>query len=225
MNPTTSTTLRTRVYVDGYNFYYGCLKGSSYKWLDPLKLFERSLLPSILFEPNGDTATFVLDQLAVKYFTAPILKNFARSSDSVSSQAHYHAALREHSKGRLEIICGYYDARKARAHRVVPNSPPTQCEKVDIWKLEEKQSDVSLALHAYSDAVRGQIDHVVLVTNDTDLVPALKMIRRDTPVKLALLFPREITNGLLTMTWSTVLTGFAHMLSIQSLRARNCPGS
>lgn len=28
--------LRTRVYIDGYNLYYGCLKGTPYKWLDLL---------------------------------------------------------------------------------------------------------------------------------------------------------------------------------------------
>jgi 6-hydroxy-3-succinoylpyridine 3-monooxygenase len=26
--------LRTRVYIDGYNLYYGCLKNSPDKWLD-----------------------------------------------------------------------------------------------------------------------------------------------------------------------------------------------
>ena len=34
------TMLKTRIYLDGYNFYYGCLKGTPYKWLDPVILFE-----------------------------------------------------------------------------------------------------------------------------------------------------------------------------------------
>ena len=38
--------LRTR--VDGYNFYYGCLKGTHFKWLDLFELFERHVLPSVL---------------------------------------------------------------------------------------------------------------------------------------------------------------------------------
>lgn len=183
-----SITLRTRVYIDGYNFYYGCLKRTSFKWLDPVELFERQILPSVLFERNGKVA-FKLDQLAIKYFTAPILKNFASSSDSVPSQKHYHAALAAHRSGRLEIILGYHDAKQARARRAIPSVPPLQSELIDIWKLEEKQSDVSLALHAYSDAIRGEIDHVVIVTNDTDLVPALKLIRRDTSVAIGLVIP------------------------------------
>ncbi len=35
---------RTRLYVDGFNLYYGALKGTRYKWLDPVRLCAR-LLP------------------------------------------------------------------------------------------------------------------------------------------------------------------------------------
>lgn len=183
-----SITLRTRVYIDGYNFYYGCLKRTSFKWLDPVALFERQILPSVLFEPEG-RAVFALEPLAVKFFTAPILRNFASTQDSVSSQERYHAALTSHQAGRIVIVKGYYDAKEARARRAGRGISPTNSEFVEIWKLEEKQSDVSLALHAYSDAIRGEIDLAVIVTNDTDRVPALAMIRRDTSVAIGLVVP------------------------------------
>jgi hypothetical protein len=35
---------RVNVYIDGFNLYYGRLKGSPFKWLDPSKLFPL-LLP------------------------------------------------------------------------------------------------------------------------------------------------------------------------------------
>ncbi len=38
MNP-----LRTIVYVDGFNFYYGALRGTPWKWLD-LSVFFQNLL-------------------------------------------------------------------------------------------------------------------------------------------------------------------------------------
>ncbi|TAY82614.1 NYN domain-containing protein, partial [Rhizobium ruizarguesonis] len=44
-----------------------------------------------------------------------------------------------------------------------------------------KQSDVNLALHLYDDAVSGDVDQVVLVTNDTDLTPALEMLQARCP--------------------------------------------
>jgi hypothetical protein len=34
MQPAIEGALRTRVYVDGYNLYYGCLKNTPDKWLD-----------------------------------------------------------------------------------------------------------------------------------------------------------------------------------------------
>ena len=45
----TVATFRTRVYIDGYNLYYGCLKGTPHKWLDLLSLFEKQILPSAHF--------------------------------------------------------------------------------------------------------------------------------------------------------------------------------
>ena len=37
--------MRTRVYVDGFNLYYGALRGTPYKWIDLVKL-SKLLLPS-----------------------------------------------------------------------------------------------------------------------------------------------------------------------------------
>jgi 6-hydroxy-3-succinoylpyridine 3-monooxygenase len=37
--------LRTIVYVDGFNFYYGEVRGTPYKWLDLVALFSRVLDP------------------------------------------------------------------------------------------------------------------------------------------------------------------------------------
>ena len=36
--------MRTRVYIDGLNLYYGAVKGTPFKWLDPVRL--RALLQS-----------------------------------------------------------------------------------------------------------------------------------------------------------------------------------
>lgn len=35
--------VRTTVYIDGFNLYYGALKGSPWKWLDLVLLFETIL--------------------------------------------------------------------------------------------------------------------------------------------------------------------------------------
>jgi len=37
--------MRTYVYIDGFNLYYGALKGTPYKWLDVKALFKAILRP------------------------------------------------------------------------------------------------------------------------------------------------------------------------------------
>jgi hypothetical protein len=50
--------MKTTLYIDGFNLYYGVLKGSSYKWLDVVKLFTH-----ICQEQNPDA-----EIVAVKFF-------------------------------------------------------------------------------------------------------------------------------------------------------------
>ncbi len=180
--------LRTRVYIDGYNLYYGCLRNSTDKWLDVRALIER-ILPSILFEQNGEPVRFSLQAPAVKYFTAPILAAFAKSDDSVACQYHYHTALCAHLGDALEMIKGYHDAKPARAHVWEEGKAARECKMIEIWKLEEKQSDVAFALSAFSDAIRNEVDQVIAVTNDSDFAPAMKMIRQHTQAVVGLIAP------------------------------------
>lgn len=176
--------MRTKVYVDGYNLYYGCLKGTGHKWLDLHVLFKDKILPSSSPEE--------CDLVGIKFFTAPILEKASRALDSVSSQSRYHTALAKLYADEIEVIKGYYSMTKAMA-RIVdqaePDKWPRDCEATQVWKLEEKQSDVSLALHAYHDAAMGNVDQVVIVTNDTDIAPALQMIRDYTDVQIGLVIP------------------------------------
>ena len=184
--------LRTRFYIDGYNLYYGCLRGTRHKWLD-LRALCAKILSQVNFNIEGEPAAFNFDDLSIKYFTAPILANFARAKDSVPCQTAYHEALRGQLGPSIEIIHGYYDARPAKAHRYIEKQPARDCELVEIWKLEEKQSDVALSLHAFMDALDGVIDHAVVVSNDTDIVPSLKLIRERTNARIGLVVPTRST--------------------------------
>ena len=188
--PLHTSPLRTRIYVDGYNFYYGCLKGTPFKWLDLMVLFERWVLPSAA-TGSGSRSSQLLP-LAINYFTADILEKAARAPDSVSSQSRYHTALKKLYPDRIKCIKGYYSLIESKAKIVDAEEPakwPRDCQEILVWKLEEKQSDVSLALQAYHDAITGAVDQVVIVTNDTDIAPALEMIRCHTQATIGLIVP------------------------------------
>lgn len=110
--------MKTRVYIDGYNFYFGCLKGTPYKWLDPVSLIETLLVRSGAPES-------ILDELAVKFFTAEITERAASDSSSLKDQRAYHLALHNHRQGRLQTIKGNYSVDKTKL--------PKSCSQIESY--------------------------------------------------------------------------------------------
>lgn len=152
------------------------------------------MLPSSV--PSASASTTPAWQAAIDpllfYFTAPIKEVAASAPDSVDSQRAYHTALQAHSGDRLKLVLGNYSLTKAKAKLIDPADPTRPmglCHPVEVWKLEEKKSDVALALQAYHDALTKQVDMVVIVTNDTDVAPALQKIRENTAVQIGLVIP------------------------------------
>jgi len=151
---------RTNVYIDGFNLFYGALKGSPYKWLD-LDALCRHLLPK-------DSIN------RIRYFTARVS---ARPDDPQLPvrQEMYLRALGTLPSVSVHLGVFYVSIVRARlAH------PPTSGPKtVEITKTEEKGSDVALATYLMLDACRGDCDTAVLVTNDSDLREPLRLVREE----------------------------------------------
>lgn len=160
----------TIVYIDGYNLYYGSLKYTPYKWLDIHKLFVETIIR--IQSPKYNV-------VKIKHFTADIKTRFAsHGSQAQAAQATYHRALEFLYPEKIEIIKGYYAVAKAILPRY--QSPPDKNNSVEVWRLEEKQTDVNIALHAYRDAaLMKTCKQIVIVSNDTDLEPLLRMLRED----------------------------------------------
>ena len=162
----------TIVYIDGYNLYYGCLRDSAYKWLDVV-----SIVDTICKIQNPDARL-----IQAKYFTSPVKASLASHGQKANeAQNSYHKALVNKYPDRLQIVQGYHDVRDSVAINRV-GKKPDRSNKVNIWKLEEKQTDVNIALHMYRDLiVKGECEQVVLVSADTDLEPVFELIKEDLP--------------------------------------------
>src|SRR5580698_1513650 len=119
------------VYIDGFNLYYGALKGSPYKWLDLAALCRR-MLPD-------DTIQ------SIEYFTA-IVSARPYDLDLPVRQQVYLRALR--TIPNLSICYGHFLTHSVRM--VLTGSNPTK--KVWVDKTEEKGSDVNLAAHLLHEA-------------------------------------------------------------------------
>lgn len=155
---------RTIAYIDGYNLYYGLLKGTPNKWLD-LYSFARSLV-----RPDHDL-------VAVKYFTAPI-KTYPHDFAAVDRQKIYLQAIA--AMGNVEVVQGFYAKNKTLAPYA--DNRCSSCEVVSegfvpVYKLEEKRSDVNLAVALVTDAAMNDADSFVLITGDSDQVGAIETVR------------------------------------------------
>lgn len=149
--------LRTIVYIDGFNFYYGQMKGTPFKWLDPEALFK-----SILGPQN--------DLIKIKYFTAKVQAT-PKDPDIHIRQNAYLSAVQAHCP-MVEFHFGHFLRHRIRIENA--NPPPAT---VEVFKTEEKGSDVNLALHVLHDAWLDAYDCAVIVSNDSDLAEALRLVK------------------------------------------------
>ena len=172
--------MNTIVYIDGYNLFYGRLRNTPYKWLDPFKLLR-------LILNNQNPASKLIK---VKYFTSPVKAKFSSHGDKAfKSQNSYHQALSYRYGNQIEIIFGYHTVERRASPRF--QHPINKIDRVDIWNFEEKQTDVNIALHMYRDAVQGLCEQQVLVSNDSDLELALQFIKEESASNvLGLVIPR-----------------------------------
>lgn len=165
--PPTHPPRRVSVYIDGFNLYYGSLKGTPYKWLDPYAL-ACALMPS--------------DHVnAVHYFTARV-KPTPRNPSVHQRQGIYLRALA--TLPNVHVREGFFLLKKSRQPRVQPPNPanpklPNPANgTVEIWLNEEKGSDVNLATQLLLDAFDDNFDLAVVVSNDSDLAWPILMVRR-----------------------------------------------
>ena len=150
--------MRANVYIDGFNLYYGALRGTPNRWLDLRELCRHSIRP-------GD------DLHRIRYFTADIRGDQAK----VIRQQLYQRALR--TIDSLTI----YKGRFSRHPRWMPlANPPTEGpQHAYVSRTEEKGSDVNLAVHLVLDGARRDFQCAYVLSGDTDLVEAIWVVTQE----------------------------------------------
>ncbi len=157
---------KVAVYVDGFNLYHGLknLKKPHLKWLNLRSLAEKFI----------DRANEVIEK--VYYFSA-----IATHMDSETIQRHktYIEALEVNN---VEFVGGNFK-KKWLSYRN---------NHIEIkWKKhEEKETDVHISIYMVRDSMKKKFDKFILITNDTDIVPAVKMARSEnSALRIKLLTP------------------------------------
>ena len=164
--------MRTIVYVDGFNLWYGSLRNTPFKWLDLPLLFKNILQPHHQI-------------IQVRYFTA-LLKHSRRDPYRSQRQNTYLRALQSY-RPNVKVHLGSFLTHKIR--RPLAN-PKGKQKTVHVWKTEEKGSDVNLAVHLLNDAWLGKCECAVVVTNDSDIAEAMRLTKEQHPaIRIGLITP------------------------------------
>ena len=147
--------MKTNVYIDGFNLYYGCLRGTPYKWLNLFVMCQK-LLPS-------------REIIRIRYFTA-LIRAQNHDPQAPARQESYLRALE--TIPNLHIHHGRFVARPQKwpvypLTYPVLGEPPTL---VRILRTEEKRSDVNLATLLMLDCVDDDFEEAVVISNDSDLL-------------------------------------------------------
>ena len=143
---------RSIIYIDGFNFYYGMLTDRpDLKWINYQRLAE-------LLRPDDDI-------VHVRLFTAMVDKKKAVSPKR-DRQQRLWAALKAQPK--ITLTEGKFAERQRTC--LVPTCLNPERK---FTALEEKQTDVNIALQLVRDVQTLVPDIVVIISGDVDLLPAL----------------------------------------------------
>jgi 6-hydroxy-3-succinoylpyridine 3-monooxygenase len=155
--------LRTIVYIDGLNLYYGAVRDApALKWLNIDQLCGR-------LRPHDNIQ-------AIKYFSAPIVGKTRPNQDT------YLRALS--TLPRVQVILGRFKERNVKCGVTGCTYTAMKWFKVP----EEKRTDVNIAVAMVDDAYQNACGQLVLISGDSDLVPGVATVRNRFPAKKIIVY-------------------------------------
>jgi len=164
--------MRTIVYVDGFNLYYGALKGTPYRWLDILAMSRKILSPKNHI-------------VGIKYFTARVLPRPSNPGQPLRQEIYLRALKSLGAK----CVFGRYLSHEVMMRVADPNAAKPY---VRVIKTEEKGSDVNIAAHMLLDAFKNEYDCAVLISGDSDLKAPVDMVRNDFSKTVGVINPQKV---------------------------------
>jgi len=155
---------RVSFFIDGFNLYHS-LNNDQYKlfkWLNLRKLAELYLQKQ--------------DQVAdVFYFTALVTWSYEKKK-------RHKLFIQANESFGVKTIYGNFKPRPQRC---------PICKK-SYSVFEEKETDVNLAIELYRQACNNSYDTAVILSGDSDLIPAINAVKKKFPQKkVGILIPPD----------------------------------
>lgn len=164
---------RVVVFIDGFNLYHAVQNNFSprYKWCNLRKLVTQFI----------DVETDVIKQ--IYFFTAYCTWDkgkLKRHKDYVKILREYCGVYSVFGKYR-RVKRGF--SRPMPIFKIVPRFLKPLIQKLTYLTYEEKETDVNMALKIVELGFLNQYDHAIILSGDSDLIGAIKTIRRNFPDK------------------------------------------
>lgn len=159
--------MNTVFLIDGFNFYHSIAKlEPKFHWLNYYSYCSH-------FLRKDDSVAEVVLFTAEAYWLEDKVKR--------------HRVLLEANKFfNVRVVLGKFKKKDVYC---------SNCKQVTVHH-EEKYTDVNIALEAYRQACKKDIDQIIIITGDTDLVPAIKAVKADFPSKnIGVIFPYRKHNA------------------------------
>lgn len=205
--------IRSYVYVDGFNLYYGAVKHTEFKWLDLVKLAYQVLPPDHAVErlkyftarvsgardPDAPVrqqiylnALATLPEVEIHFgaflakpiwrplLNLPIADRKINATPTVTIPEGVHRVTLSESEDQV-LPVGHYPNRQSDAPKYRKRNawPARNAVVAEAHTMEEKGSDVNLAVHLLNDAWMDRFDVAAVVSNDTDLVEPIRMVSEE----------------------------------------------
>jgi len=166
--------MKVIAFIDGFNLYYSLENIDDfrkYKWLDFTKMFSHYLI-------NKE------DTVEIHYFTTI---NYNEISAYKSNKSKYKEKYRRH----MDLI-NAQRSKDVKIHYGAFKDKDFLCESCGYLNTirQEKQSDVNLASFLIYFALNTEFERFIVLSADTDLIPAFNLIKKHAENKrLDLLLP------------------------------------
>jgi hypothetical protein len=161
--------VKTNVYVDGFNLYYGAVKGTPYKWLNIRRMCELA---------------FPKNEIAEIHYCTAIVKDAPWDPQQSIRQQTFIRALETTT---VEVHYGSFLSKVVRMPLATP--PKKGSRMVEVIKTEEKGSDVALGALLVAHGYQKRYEAAIVLSNDSDLVLPIKIVREELGLSVGIYNP------------------------------------
>ncbi|ADG71663.1 NYN domain-containing protein [Brachyspira murdochii] len=163
---------KVNFYIDGFNIYHAIdrLNNNKLKWINYYDLCKSLLKDNEIINK-------------VYYFSAyAFWKPYSQNNHYIFIQALKYF--------NVEVVLGNF---KKKSKNLIINDNNGNIIKYNYEYHEEKESDVNIAIYLVRDACKRNCDKAILLSGDSDLVPAIKMAKEENAdLKVGVVVPPNV---------------------------------